>query len=247
MIKTKSMMVRDNTATYVNSSGVIVGTVPTCAKHIFTKRNLASTVLTDPIGSVVVTDASFSASGNGFVADTNANLAVTSGSFGSFGTSDFLMVLSGQAKSTTTNALRFSVGTSASDSGATLLNNNSTAVCQLATSGVALDEITTLGALTLDTDYSLFIAFDRDGNGQARRYTTAAAASATQNTALTNTASVSFTPLDGVIGLKGLIYGAGLYRFAGGLPTNWVAWSIWLAEQWKAGNYVVAPPAWANL
>lgn len=52
------------------------------------------------------------------------------------------------------------------------------------------------------------------------------------------------TPKFAVIGRQ---YASAMFVFPNnGLPSTWKLDSLWMAEQWKNGNYVF-PPAWANL
>jgi hypothetical protein len=106
--------------------------------------------------------------------------------------------------------------------------------------------MTTLGALSVDTTYSLFLGIDRNSatGGKPRRYTTTIASKTQQNIDITSVQAAMTLPSIG--GLKGLLFGAGMFVFPTGLPPDWEEQALWMADQWKAGIYAF-PDSWRNL
>lgn len=236
----------------VNSSNELVGNCDNL-KHFWCVHGAASTgagtgTVTDAIASVVVEDA---ASGYFAVNSGNFDIAASiaapaSGTITTIGTKDVLAVVSGQGLNTgAATVMVLTNGASATQEVFKMLDadagtNQKMTICDDA--AVTTVSTAALSVLTASTDYYWIGAVDRSSStgGHYLRYTSAMAVD--DSDVDVDFTSVNEAVANTQIAMSGKIYGAALFTFDA-LPPDWKWQALYMADQWRQGNYVF-PVSW---
>lgn len=258
MIKTHAMAIREidsggagSNLPYINSTNELVGSCSSL-KAFFCEYGVTVgatyTTIASAIGdySISALNASVSVTNNrittDFAAVANAGDTLTIGA-----TDDWLILVAGEPKSTTTNRLVFSFTGSS-----TAVIRTTTNVAN-ATLSVLDDTPTTvtcaaIGAATNDQTYTIYTKCDRSsatGVSRNRNQTTVASiATPTTADATALTTTITLDISSGSVIFSGAIAAAAIFVFPSGtLPANVDAMAKWMGAQWAAGNYVL-PNGW---